>query len=73
MPAVLYASQWLMTLYASPFPLHFGARVLDVLLQSRSDSVLPRVALALLEALQGELLACHDFEATITAIKVCAT
>ncbi len=59
-----------MTLYASPFPLQFSGRVLDVLLQSRSDGVLVRVALALLEALQSELLALDDFEAIITSVKV---
>jgi len=70
LPAVLYASQWFLTFFASPFPLHFGGRILDVLLQSGSDGVLPRVALALLEALQSELLALDDFEAIITAVKV---
>jgi hypothetical protein len=116
LPAVLYASQWFMTLFASPFPLHFGGRVLDALLQvgrgegggggwqgggrlgvpwfgpsfapcncqpdppikphpspprqSASDGVLLRVALALMEALQGELLAHDDFESIITAVKV---
>lgn len=70
LPAVLYASQWFMTLYASPFPLHFGGRILDVLLQSGDDAVLARVALSLMEALQGELLALDDFEAIITAVKV---
>jgi hypothetical protein len=122
LPAVLYASQWFMTLYASPFPLHFGGRVIDALLQVRaseegglvlsprgfyschdakaigppsawvpaitsplhpppstrtlpwlqsaSDGVLLRVALALMEALQGELLSHEDFESIITAVKV---
>lgn len=32
-PSVLYVSQWLMTLYATPFPTHFSARVIDVMLQ----------------------------------------
>ncbi|KAI8462415.1 MAG: rab-GTPase-TBC domain-containing protein [Monoraphidium minutum] len=70
LPPVLYASQWFMTLFASPFPLHFGGRILDVLLQGRDGAVLPRVGLALMEALQGELLALDDFEAIITAVKV---
>ena len=70
MPAVLYASQWLMTGFTVPFPLHVGCRVLDVLLQSQSASVLPRLALALLEALQGELLSHKDLEGLITTFKV---
>ncbi|GBF95156.1 hypothetical protein Rsub_07740 [Raphidocelis subcapitata] len=70
LPAVLYASQWFMTLFAAPFPVHVSARVVDALLQSRDDGVLPRVGLALLEALQGELLALDDFEAIITSVKV---
>jgi hypothetical protein len=33
LPPVLYVSQWLMTLFATPFPPAFCARVIDVLLQ----------------------------------------
>lgn len=33
LPPVLYCSQWLMTLFATPFPPAFCARVIDVLLQ----------------------------------------
>lgn len=32
LPAVLYASQWVMTVFAAPFPCAFAARVLDTLL-----------------------------------------
>ncbi len=32
LPAVLYASQWLMTIYAAPFPVHFAARLIDIML-----------------------------------------
>ena len=30
---MLYASQWLMTVYATPFPVTFCARIIDVMLQ----------------------------------------
>jgi hypothetical protein len=33
LPAVLYASQWIMTTYCCPFPVHFAARLVDVMLQ----------------------------------------
>lgn len=33
LPPVLYASQWLLTAYACPFPTHFCARLLDIMLQ----------------------------------------
>jgi hypothetical protein len=107
-----------MTAFVAPFPLHFGARVVDALLQvwaapgaraadewrgehtasplsldwrllppltvgpvvpsppppplpqSCDPAVLLRVALALMEALQPELLELGDFEALISAIKV---
>jgi hypothetical protein len=32
-PSVLYASQWVMTAFACPFPASFAARIIDVLLQ----------------------------------------
>lgn len=32
-PSVLYASQWFMTLFSTPFPSHFSARVIDIMLQ----------------------------------------
>jgi hypothetical protein len=67
---VLYASSWFMTAYVAPFPLHFGARILDALLQGGECAVLLRVALALMEALEPDLLGVQDFEALISAIKV---
>jgi hypothetical protein len=35
-PSVLYASQWVMTSFACPFPHPFAARLIDVLLQVSS-------------------------------------
>lgn len=36
LPPVLYVAQWLMTLFATPFPPAFSARAIDVLLQVRA-------------------------------------
>eukprot|EP00775_Hariotina_reticulata_P010660 gene10660-10819_t len=70
LPALLYAAQWLMTTYSCPFPVHVAARVLDVLLQSDSDAILPRLGLAVMKELQQHLLELDDFEALITYLKV---
>ena len=47
-----------------------AARVLDVLLQSDSDAMLPRLSLAVMEALSSKLLELDDFEELITYLKV---
>jgi hypothetical protein len=49
-----------------------AARVLDVLLQSDSDAMLPRMGLAVMEALSSKLLELDDFEELITYLKVSA-
>lgn len=45
--------------------------MLDVLLQSDSDAMLPRFGLAVMEALSSHLLELQDFEEVITYLKVC--
>ncbi|GLC50154.1 hypothetical protein PLESTB_000348300 [Pleodorina starrii] len=70
LPPVLYVSQWLMTLFATPFPPAFCARVIDILLQDGHDRLLLRCSFAVVEALESELLARHDFEALITYLKM---
>lgn len=47
-----------------------AARVLDVLLQSDTDAMLPRLGLAVMEALSARLLELDDFEELITFLKV---
>ncbi len=44
--------------------------MLDVLLQSDSDAMLPRLGLAVMEALSARLLELDDFEELITYLKV---
>ncbi|KXZ56931.1 hypothetical protein GPECTOR_1g84 [Gonium pectorale] len=70
LPPVLYVSQWLMTLFATPFPPPFCARVIDVLLQDGHDRLLLRCSFAVIEALEEALLERHDFEALITYLKM---
>ncbi|XP_066597753.1 TBC1 domain family member 4 isoform X2 [Prorops nasuta] len=65
----LYAAPWLLTLFASQFPLGFVTRVFDLLFLESSE-VLFRVALALLEDHQEQLLKCDSFEEIMEYLKV---
>ncbi|KAF7988366.1 hypothetical protein HCN44_000939 [Aphidius gifuensis] len=65
----LYAAPWLLTLFASQFPLGFVTRVFDLLLLESSE-VIFRVALALLEEHQDKLLLCDSFEEIMDYLKI---
>ena len=65
----LYAAPWLLTLFASQFPLGFVTRVFDLLFLESSE-VIFRVALALLEDHQDQLLNCDSFEEIMEYLKV---
>ncbi|CAG5082111.1 Similar to TBC1D1: TBC1 domain family member 1 (Homo sapiens) [Cotesia congregata] len=65
----LYAAPWLLTLFASQFPLGFVTRVFDLLFLESSE-VIFRVALALLEEHQEQLLLCDSFEEIMEYLKV---
>ncbi|XP_063986457.1 TBC1 domain family member 1 isoform X1 [Diachasmimorpha longicaudata] len=65
----LYAAPWLLTLFASQFPLGFVTRVFDLLFLESSE-VIFRVALALLEEHQEQLLMCDSFEEIMEYLKV---
>ena len=67
---VLYASTWLLTAFACPFPSTFSGRVIDVMLLERRTYVLLRTALAVMADVEAELLELHDFEALIGHLKV---
>ncbi|KAG1657940.1 hypothetical protein FOA52_000971 [Chlamydomonas sp. UWO 241] len=69
-PSVLYASQWLMTCFATPFPSHVPARIIDVMLQDGNDRLLLRLALAIMEELESGLMELDDFEMIVTHLKV---
>lgn len=64
----LYAAPWLLTMFASQFPLGFVARVLDLVFLEGAD-VLLRVGLALLAEHSDELLACDGFERIMEHLK----
>ncbi|CAL7947292.1 unnamed protein product [Xylocopa violacea] len=64
----LYAAPWLLTLFASQFPLGFVTRVFDLLFLE-SIEVLFRVSMALLEENQDQLLACDSFEEIMEYLK----
>lgn len=69
-PPVLYVSQWLMTVFAMPFPPTFSACIIDVMLQEGSDAILLRMSYAILDRLRPQLMALDNFEALLTTIKV---
>ncbi|XP_014210868.1 TBC1 domain family member 4 isoform X2 [Copidosoma floridanum] len=64
----LYAAPWLLTLFASQFPLGFVTRVFDLLFLESSE-VIFRVALALLEEHQDPLMKCDSFEEIMEYLK----
>ncbi|GAX84229.1 hypothetical protein CEUSTIGMA_g11652.t1 [Chlamydomonas eustigma] len=69
-PSVLYASQWLMTVFSTAFPSHFSARVIDVMLQDGNDCLMMRISLAIMSELEESLLEQQDFELLVTQLKV---
>uniref|UniRef100_A0A1B6KT81 Rab-GAP TBC domain-containing protein n=2 Tax=Graphocephala atropunctata TaxID=36148 RepID=A0A1B6KT81_9HEMI len=64
----LFAAPWLLTVFASQFPLGFVTRVFDLLFLEGKE-VLFRVALALLHRHKEGLLACDSFEQIMTYLK----
>ncbi|XP_015586548.1 TBC1 domain family member 4 isoform X2 [Cephus cinctus] len=65
----LYAAPWLLTLFASQFPLGFVTRVFDLLFLESSE-VIFRVAMGLMEEHQDQLLCCDSFEEIMEYLKV---
>ncbi|XP_018567436.1 TBC1 domain family member 1 isoform X2 [Anoplophora glabripennis] len=65
----LYAAPWLLTVFASQFPLGFVTRVFDLMFLEGPD-VIFRVALALLSYHRDKLLLCDSFEEIMNYIKV---
>lgn len=67
---VLYATQWLMTTFACPFPFHFAARVVDLLLASNDSEILLTASMAVMARLAPALLATDDFEGLVRTLKM---
>lgn len=64
----LYAAPWLLTIFASQFPLGFVTRVFDLIFLENTD-VIFRVALALLTYHKDHLLKCNSFEDIMDYLK----
>ncbi|KAJ8956370.1 hypothetical protein NQ318_015108 [Aromia moschata] len=65
----LYAAPWLLTIFASQFPLGFVTRVFDLMFLEGPDVVF-RVALALLSFHKEKLLICDSFEEIMNYLKI---
>ncbi|XP_049824909.1 TBC1 domain family member 1 isoform X2 [Aethina tumida] len=65
----LYAAPWLLTVFASQFPLGFVTRVFDLLFLENPD-VIFRVALSLLSYHKQKLLQCDSFEEIMNYLKM---
>ncbi|XP_014251258.1 TBC1 domain family member 1 isoform X2 [Cimex lectularius] len=64
----LYAAPWLLTLFASQFPLGYVARVFDLLFANSPD-ILFKIALALIGHHEQNLLNCDSFELVMDYLK----
>ena len=64
----LYATPWLLTLFAAHFPLGFVARVFDLLFLE-GPPALVKLGLCLLVECEAELLACSNLEQLMTQLK----
>ena len=67
---VLYASQWFLSLFSCPFPIHFCARMIDIMLLQGNDGILLRAAVSVMAEFEAELLMQDDFEELLTYLKV---
>ncbi|XP_060532714.1 TBC1 domain family member 1 isoform X2 [Cylas formicarius] len=67
-PPTLYAAPWLLTMFASQFPLGFVTRVFDLVFFEGTD-VIFRVALALLNHHKEKILLCDSFEEIMNYLK----
>nr|CAD7427136.1 unnamed protein product [Timema monikensis] len=64
----LYAAPWILTIFASQFPLGFVTRVFDIVFLENTEAIF-RVALSLLEEHKDGLLACESFEEIMEYLK----
>ncbi|XP_025830645.1 TBC1 domain family member 1 isoform X3 [Agrilus planipennis] len=64
----LYAAPWLLTIFASQFPLGFVTRVFDILFLENTDIIF-KVAIALLSLHKDNLLKCDSFEEIMDYLK----
>ncbi|GAB4814895.1 hypothetical protein N2152v2_001941 [Parachlorella kessleri] len=67
---VLFASQWFLTAFSCPFPVHFACRLVDVMAVEGDSSIMLRTALTIMAECEADLFLLDDFEAIITYLKV---
>ena len=69
-PAMLFATQWVLTCFAASFPLALACRTIDAMLAcGNAASVLERTTLAMLWACRGDLAQCGEAEEIIAYLK----
>jgi hypothetical protein len=67
---VLYASSWLLTCFAADFPLHFAARVMDLIItDSYGVSAMLKVGVHILERSRKTLMALDDMERMVNVLR----
>jgi hypothetical protein len=66
---VLYASSWLLTCFASEFPIKFAARVMDVIITNSYHLPIMKVSIAILERCKNEILQLNNMEDIIHLIR----
>lgn len=59
---VLYASSWLLTCFASEFPIKFAARIMDVLITDSYPAPLMKVAVQIMLRCREDVLGMEDME-----------
>lgn len=66
---VLYASSWFLTCFAAEFPLHFAARVMDLVITDFYSAPLMKVAVHILERCESQLKEMTDVEEMVNLLK----
>ena len=67
---VLYASSWFLTCFAGDFPLHFAARVMDLIItDTYGFSTTMKVAVHILECCSRQLLEMNDMEDMVNLLR----
>nr|XP_022903129.1 TBC1 domain family member 4-like isoform X3 [Onthophagus taurus] len=64
----LYAAPWLLTMFASQFPLGFVSRVFDLIFADHPEVVF-KISMALLTRFKDDLLKCENFEEIMGLLK----
>jgi hypothetical protein len=66
---VLYASGWLLTCFASEFPIKFSARVMDVMITDSYDLPMMKVAFHILSRWEDDILKLEDMEEIVDLLR----